>query len=104
MDISSSYLPTITNVYKEHPDFSLINTQQMLDQKQSDACISMTTVMLLKKKPDCKNNCGNYNITQDLGYLSAKDYMEKKLALRSVLNNSTDYESTMMKNIHGYCP
>ena len=107
IDISSSYLPTITNVYKRAPGFQSnqhtanIRSKAIRCMYFDDSCNAVE-----EKDPDCKNNCRkSYNITQDLGYLSAKDYMEKKLALRSGSKiNSTEYESTVMKNIHGHCP
>ena len=65
-------------------------------------CNKVTRPTPVTRNCDCKNLS---NVTQDLGYLSAKDYMEKKLAIRNVTEDGvTQYESKMMKNIHGYCP
>ena len=59
----------------------------------------------VKVKQQTQSKQKTFAITQDLGYDSQKDYMERKLALRNVsVNGVTEYESKMMKNIHGHCP
>ena len=108
IDISANYLPTITNTYKRAPGFQ---SNQYTSNKRSKAircmffdedCNKVTRPTPVTRNCDCKNLS---NVTQDLGYLSAKDYMEKKLAIRNVTEDGvTQYESKMMKNIHGYCP
>ena len=46
----------------------------------------------------CYNACGNAMICQDLGYLSASQQLNKKLALRAGPGVTAKYESTMMNS------
>ena len=43
----------------------------------------------------------NGNYTKDLGFLSASDQINKKLALRAGTDLNSNYESEMMKNRTG---
>lgn len=107
IDISANYVPTITNTYKRPPQFQ---ANQYIANKRSKAircmffdedCNKVTRPTPVSRNCDCKKST---IITQDLQYLSAKDYMEKKLATRNITEDGvTQYESNMMKNIHGHC-
>ena len=107
IDISSTYLPTITNVYKRPPIFQ---PNQYIDNKKSKAirCQYYDDDGNAVNRPDPLKRdtlkIRKSHITQDLGFLSSKDYMEKIKSVRScTLNGITDYESKLMRNPHGNC-
>ncbi len=92
--------------YKRGPNFT---TSNYIDNKKSKTlrCDYSTTdgdgnCPKPAVEPICHNGCGkNGKYTQDLGYLSANQQINKKLSLRAGASVNANYEEPMM--ISGKC-
>ncbi len=87
-------------IFKRTPEFS---TSNYIKNKKSKVIreinIDCNGNTISKSDPICNNiNYKNGSYTQDLGYLSAQQKIDKKVATRVCAAQNSDYESQIMKN------